>query len=154
MNYQDGIISILSKKNYKKDEDEFDSYKEKFNFDASSNNGITLKILVSLHNDNFSRENRFLLVEIGKSIEALITVHQMCEFGCHDLLFDDSFPEEHEILEDRELKKKIEEKIWKLWNLAVELLQRESNLSFFLFGIYKVFLKKINKFIKRNKFQY
>ena len=100
----------------------FDSYKEKFNFDASSNNGITLKTLVSLHNDNLSRENRFLLVEVGKSIEALITVHKMCEFGCHDLLFDDSFPEEHKILEDRELKKKIEEKIWKLWNLAVTML--------------------------------
>lgn len=49
-----------------------------------SNDEITLKTLVSLHNDNLSRENRFLLVEIGKSIEALITVHQMCEFGCHD----------------------------------------------------------------------
>ena len=101
---------------------EFVPYKEKFNFNARSNDGVTLKILVSLHNDNFSRENRFLLVEIGKSIEALITVHQMCEFGCHDLLFDDSFPEEHEILEDRELKKKIEEKIWRLWNLATEIL--------------------------------
>lgn len=112
----------IIRKNYKKDEDEFDSYKEKFNFNASSNNGITLKTLVSLHNDNLSRENRFLLVEVGKSIEALITVHKMCEFGCHDFLFDDSFPEEHEILEDRELKKKIEEKIWKLWNLAVTML--------------------------------
>lgn len=112
----------IIRKNYKKDEDEFDSYKEKFNFNARSNDGITLKTLVSLHNDNLSREDRFSLVEIGKSIEALITVHKMCEFGCYDLLFDDSFPEECEILKDKELMKKVEEKIWKLWNLAVKFL--------------------------------
>ena len=116
----------IIRKNYKKDEDEFVPYKEKFNFNARSNDGVTLKILVSLHNDNLSRENRFLLVEIGKSIEALITVHQMCEFGCHDLLFDDSFPEECEILKDKELMKKVEEKIWKLWNLAVKILEKDS----------------------------
>ena len=102
-------FNVIRKK-YKKDEDEFDVYKEKFNFNAISNDEITLKTLVSLHNDNLSRENRFSLVEIGKSIEALITVHQMCEFGCHDLLFDDNFPEECEILKDKELMKKSREK--------------------------------------------
>lgn len=111
----------IIKRSYKKDNS--DSYsKEKFNFNAKSDNGFTLKSLAKLHNDNLSRENRFLLVEIGKSIEALITVHQMCEFGCHDLLFDDTFPEECKILKDKELMKKVEEKIWKLWNLATEIL--------------------------------
>ena len=116
----------IIRKNYKKDEDEFDSYKEKFNFNAKSDDGFTVKSLIQLHNDNLSREDRFSLVEIGKSIEALIAVHKMCEFGCNGFMFSDNFPEEHEILEDRELKKKIEEKIWKLWNLAVKFLEKDS----------------------------
>lgn len=111
----------IIKRSYK--QDDFDSYsKEKFNFNAKSDNGFTLKSLIQLHNDNLSREDRFSLVEIGKSIEALITVHKMCEHGCSGFMFADTFPEEHEILEDKELMKKVEEKIWKLWNLAVEFL--------------------------------
>ena len=112
----------IVRKNYKKYEDEFDSYKEKFNFNAKSDNGFTIKSLIQLYNDNLSREDRFSLVEIGKSIEALITVHKICEHGCSGFMFADNFPEEHEILEDKELKKKVEEKIWKLWNLAVKFL--------------------------------
>lgn len=112
----------IIRKNYKKDEDEFDSYKEKFNFNAKSDNGFTLKSLIQLHNDNLSREDRFSLVEIGRSIEALITVHKMCEHGCSGFMFADNFLEEHKILKDDELKKKIEKKIWQLWNLAVEFL--------------------------------
>ena len=112
----------IIRKNYKKDEDEFDSYTEKFNFNARSNDSFNLKKLVLLENENLSRENRFLLVEIGKSIEALITVHKMCEFGCHDLLYDDTFPEECKILKDKELMKKIEKKIWQLWDLAAKIL--------------------------------
>lgn len=72
----------IIKRSYK--QDDFDSYsKEKFNFNAKSDNGFTLKSLIQLHNDNLSREDRFSLVEIGKSIEALITVHKMCEFGVY-----------------------------------------------------------------------
>ena len=95
---------------------------EKFNFETNSENEFGLKKLIQLENDKFSIKDRLLLVEVGKSIEALITVHKMCEFGCYDLLFDDSFPEECEILKDKELMKKVEEKIWKLWNLAVKFL--------------------------------
>ena len=122
----------IIERRYKKDEDEyededkFDSYMLKFNFNARSDSGFTFKTLISLHNDNLSREDRFSLLEIGKSIEALITVYDMCELGCRDCLYIDEFPEEHEILKDEELKKKVEEKIYKLWNLAVQILQREN----------------------------
>lgn len=114
----------IIKKAIKKDD--FDSYnKEKFNFNAKSDNGFTLKSLIQLHNDNLSREDRFSLVEIGRSIEALITVHKMCEFGCNGFMYIDIFQEEHKILKDDALKKKIEKKIWKLWNLAVKILEKD-----------------------------
>lgn len=46
----------IIKRSYKKDDS--DSYnKEKFNFNAKSDNGFTLKSLAKLHNDNLSREN-------------------------------------------------------------------------------------------------
>lgn len=115
----------IIKRSYK--QDDFDSYsKEKFNFNAKSDNGFTLKSLIQLHNDNLSREDRFSLVEIGKSIEALITVHKMCEFGCNGFMYINIFPEENKILEDEPLKKKVEKKIWKLWNLAVKILEKDS----------------------------
>ena len=115
----------IIKKNYKKDD--FDSYsKEKFNFNAKSDKGFTLKSLIQLHNDNLSREDRFSFVEIGRSIEALITVHKMCEFGCNGFIYMNIFPEENKILKDEPLKKKIEKKIWKLWNLAVKILEKDS----------------------------
>lgn len=116
----------IIRKNYKKDEDEFDSYKEKFNFNAKSDDGFTLKSFIQLHNNNLSREDRFSLVEIGKSIEALITVHKMCEFGCNGFIYMNIFPEENKILKDEPLKKRIEKKIWKLWNLAVKILEKDS----------------------------
>ena len=95
---------------------------EKFNFITNSENEFGLKKLIQLENDKFSIKDSLLLVEVGKSIEKLIAVTEMIKFGCHDLLYDDTFPEECKILKDKELMKKIEEKIWQLWNLAITML--------------------------------
>ena len=115
----------IIKRNYKKDD--FDSYsKEKFNFNAKSDNGFTLKSLIQLHNDNLSREDRFSLVEIGRSIEKLISVSEMCKLGCSDIYYFDNFQEEKNVLKDKNLEEKINEKILQLWDVAVKILERGS----------------------------
>jgi len=109
----------IRKENCKQDADDFYLTKEeKFNF----NDGFNLKKLILLENENLSREDRFSLVELRKSIEALIIVSEMCKWGCRDMIYMDALPEERKILIDKELEKKIEKKIWQLWDLATKIL--------------------------------
>lgn len=113
----------IIKKSYKKDENNSVlCSREKFNFKRDSDEGFNLKKLISLNNDNLSREDRFSLVEIGRSIEELTIVSEMFKWGSRDHLFTDIFPEERKILIDKELEKKIEKKIWQLWDLAAKIL--------------------------------
>ena len=113
----------IIKRSYKKDENNSVlCSKEKFNFKRDSDEGFNLKKLISLNNDNLSREDRFSLVEIGRLIEELTIVSEMFKWGSRDRLFIDIFPEERNILIDKELEKKIEKKIWKLWDLATKIL--------------------------------
>ena len=113
----------IIKRSYKKDENNSVlCSKEKFNFKRDSDEGFNLKKLISLNNDNLSREDRFSLVEIGRLIEELTIVSEMFKWGSRDRLFIDIFPEERNILIDKELEKKIEKKIWQLWDLAAKIL--------------------------------
>lgn len=113
----------IIKRSYKKDENNSVlCSKEKFNFKRDSDEGFNLKKLISLNNDNLSREDRFSLVEIGRLIEELTIVSEMFKWGSRDRLFIDIFPEERNILIDKELEKKIEKKIWQLWDLATKIL--------------------------------
>lgn len=57
-----------------------------------------------------------------KLIEELTIVSEMFKWGSRDRLFIDIFPEERNILIDKELEKKIEKKIWQLWDLATKIL--------------------------------
>lgn len=99
---------------------------EEFNFETNSNNEFGLKKLIELNNDKFSIKDRLLLVEVGKSIEKLIAVTEMIKFGCSDLHYVDNFPEEQNVLNDKSLEEKINEKILQLWDVAVKILERES----------------------------
>lgn len=99
---------------------------EKFNFEENSNNEFGLKKLISLDNDNLSIKNRCLLVEVGKSIEKLIAVSEMCKWRCSDIHYVDNFPEEQNVLNDKNFEEKINEKILQLWDIAVKILERES----------------------------
>lgn len=113
----------IIKRSYKKDENNSVlCSKEKFNFKRDSDEGFNLKKLISLNNDNLSREDRFSLVEIGKLIEELTIVSEMFRLVSRDRLFIDVFPEERKILMDKELDEKIRKKIWKLWDLVAKIL--------------------------------
>lgn len=113
----------IIKENFKQDADDFYLTKEeKFNFNSHSNDGFNLKKLVLLENENLSREDRLSLVEMGRLIEELTIVSEMFKWGSRDRLVMDTFPEERKILIDKELEKKIEKKIWQLWDLAAKIL--------------------------------
>ena len=99
---------------------------EKFAFETNSNNEFGLKKLISLDNDKFSIKNRCLLVEVGKSIEKLIAVSEMCKWGCSDIHYVDNFPEEQNVLNDKNFEEEINKKILQLWDVAVKILERES----------------------------
>lgn len=99
---------------------------EKFNFVTNSENEFGLKKLIQLENDKFSIKDRLLLVEVGKSIEKLIAVSELCKWRCSDLHYVDNFPEEQNILNDEILKEKINEKILQLRDVAIKILERES----------------------------
>ena len=99
---------------------------EKFNFTTNSENEFGLKKLIQLENDKFSIKDRLLLVEVGKSIEKLIAVAEMFQWGCSDLHYVDNFPEEQNVLNDQNFEEKINEKILQLWDVAVKILERES----------------------------
>lgn len=113
----------IIKRSYKKDENNSVlCSSEKFNFKRDSDEGFNLKKLISLNNDNLSREDRLSLVEMGRLIEELTIVSEMFKWGSRDRLVMDTFPEERKILIDKELEKKIEKKIWQLWDLAAKIL--------------------------------
>lgn len=117
----------IRKENCKQDADDFYLTKEeKFNFNSHSNDGFNLKKLILLENENLSREDRFSLVELGKSIEALIIVSEMCKWGCRDMIYMDALPEEQKILKDENYEKMTNEKILQLWDVSVKILERES----------------------------
>lgn len=98
----------------------------KFNFETSSNNEFGLKKLISLNNDKLSIKDRCLLVEVGKSIEKLIAVSELCKWGCSDIHYVDNFPEEQNVLNDKNFEEEINKKILQLWDVAIKILERES----------------------------
>lgn len=50
----------------------------------------------------------------------------MCKLGCSDIYYFDNFQEEKNVLKDKNLEEKINEKILQLWDVAVKILERES----------------------------
>ena len=99
---------------------------EKFNFGTNSENEFGLNKLIQLENDKFLIKDRILLAEIGRSIEKLISVSEMCKLGCSDIYYFDNFQEEKNVLKDKTLEEKINEKILQLWDVAIKILERES----------------------------
>lgn len=99
---------------------------EKFNFETNSENEFGLKKLFQLENNKLSVKSRLLLVDVGKSIEKLIAISEMFKWGCSDLHYVDNFPEEQNVLNDKNFEEKINEKILQLWDVAVKILERES----------------------------
>ena len=116
---------IIYKKRYNtcidNDYGDFDT-EEKFNFGTNSENEFGLNKLIQLENDKFLIKDRLLLAEIGKSIEKLIFVSEMCKLGCSDIYYFDNFQEEKNVLKDKNLEEKINEKILQLWDVAVKIL--------------------------------